>query len=1014
VTILFSDIVGSTALGERLEPETLSRVMREYFAAVKPAVERHGGTLAKFIGDAVMAVFGLTRLHEDDALRAVRAAVEMQRALAELNRELERRYGLMLSARTGINTGPVAGEGLTPDRNFVAGDTANTAARLQSSAGAGEILLGEATYRLVRAGVEAELLPPLELKGKLGAVTAYRLLAVAESAEGVPRRLDAPLIGRERELETLRQEFRRAVEEGRCRLVTLVGEAGVGKSRLVRELASAVRDEATVLQGRCLPYGEGITYWPLAQIVRRAAAIEDGDPAGEALDKIAALLGDALVAEHVGGLVGLTERQPPPGEVPPSVRALVERLAAERPLVSVVDDIHWAESTLLELLEYLGARAAAPVLLLCVSRPELLDRRSEWPGVVRLQPLSTEESVRLVRALLHEAGVPEQAVERICAAAGGNPLFCEQMVAMLIDEGRIGREGDRWVARGDLSSLGVPPTLHALIAARLDGLEPAERTTLARAAVVGEEFSKDVVRELLPAEVGAVESLLAALVRKELVAPVRDRERFAFRHLVIRDVAYETLTKEDRADLHERVGDWIELTAASGASTYDEIVGYHLEQAYRYHVALHAVDDQARRLAGRACDLLAAAGRRAYRRGDVPATIALLARALDLMEKDEPRRPALLVDLGRAAMGVFRLDEAEAAFTEAVDAAATAGEEGAELIAQVALLSYRVVIEPEAVDFEAALEQARIALDRYARAGDDLGIARACRLLGWVHIRRCELGLAATALEQGIEAGRRAGDVLLRIDLPNLVVALARGAAPTSYALARGPELLELARGDRLTEASVESALGVVHALRGEFEHGRALVHRAILVHEELGHLMGVEVHQHGLGYIEALARNWPAHESAWRHVHQASVAIGRRDWIVESAVELGESLYRAGRVHEAERFAAIAAEQGVPHPHGPDTQAPLLRLQAKLRAHDGAHEEADRLVREALAASFEVDSPWLQADTLMDLAEVLELAGRPDEAREAVKRALQLYEQKEHLVGVERARAALASPVRG
>jgi len=216
------------------------------------------------------------------------------------------------------------------------------------------------------------------------------------------------------------------------------------------------------------------------------------------------------VAEHVGGLVGLTERQPPPGEVPPSVRALVERLAAKRPLVVVVDDIHWAESTLLELLEYLGARAAAPVLLLCVSRPELLDRRSEWPGVVRLQPLSTEESVRLVRALLHEAGVPEQAVERICAAAGGNPLFCEQMVAMLIDEGRIGREGDRWVARGDLSSLGVPATLHALIAARLDGLEPAERTTLARAAVVGEEFAKNVVRELLPADLGAVESLLAA------------------------------------------------------------------------------------------------------------------------------------------------------------------------------------------------------------------------------------------------------------------------------------------------------------------------------------------------------------------------------------------------------------------------------------------------------------------------------------------------------------------------
>lgn len=335
VTILFSDVVGSTALGERLDPETLSRVMTEYFEPVRPVVERHGGTLAKFIGDAVLAVFGLVELHEDDALRAVRAAVEMRETLARLNPELERRYGVALATRTGINTGPVAGEGLVPDRNFVAGDTANTAARLQTGASENEILLGAQTYRLVRDAVEAELLPPLEAKGKAAPLTVYRVVSLLSEAERVARRLESPLVGRASELAELEWAFRRSQEERSCRLVTVAGPPGLGKSRLVHEFVSRVGSEATVLEGSCLPYGEGITYWALRQMVRQAAAIDESDSVEDAFAKLSALGPSEAVAERIAQAIGLLEAGPAGDETPWAVRGLFEALAAVRPLVCV-------------------------------------------------------------------------------------------------------------------------------------------------------------------------------------------------------------------------------------------------------------------------------------------------------------------------------------------------------------------------------------------------------------------------------------------------------------------------------------------------------------------------------------------------------------------------------------------------------------------------------------------------------------------------------------------------------
>jgi class 3 adenylate cyclase len=420
VTILFSDVVGSTALGERLDPETLSHVMSDYFEAVKPVAERHGGILAKFIGDAVMVVFGLTELHEDDALRATRVALEVRETLAALNPELERRYGETLATRTGINTGPVAGAGLVPDRNFIPGDTANTAARLQTSAGKNEILLAHPTYRLVRDWVEVELLPPVEAKGKAAPLAAYRLVSLLPEATRLARRLELPLVGRQRELAELEWAFRRAVDEGRCRLVTLVAPPGGGKSRVVREFASRLGDEARVLEGKCLSYGEGITFWPLAQMVRQAASIDEADTAGAAYAKLLELAPTEGVAERVGQAIGLLEGAAPGEETGWAVRRLLEELAASRPLVCVCDDIQWADPALLDLLEDLAQRSReSPILLCCLARPELLESRPEWPGTIVLDPLTDSESDLLLETLVGDASLPAPVRDRIAAAAEG-------------------------------------------------------------------------------------------------------------------------------------------------------------------------------------------------------------------------------------------------------------------------------------------------------------------------------------------------------------------------------------------------------------------------------------------------------------------------------------------------------------------------------------------------------------------------------------------------------------------
>jgi len=732
VTVLFCDVTGSTALGERIDPESLRRVMARYFETAKAVVERHGGTVEKFVGDAVMAVFGIPVVHEDDARRAVRAAQDLREVLTVLNTELADSYGTRLELRTGVNTGEVV---TGTEERLATGDAVNVAARLEQAAQPGEVLLGEETLGLVRDAVEVEAVPPLELKGKAEPFRAFRLLAVGPRGPTITRRHRAEMVGRERQRKLLEDAFANVVGERACHLFTVLGTAGVGKSRLVAEFLGDV-DGANVVRGRCLSYGEGISYWPVTEVAKQLGAEPSEAPA------LAAILGEEPTASS-------------PDEIAWAFRKLLEERAAQRPLIVVFDDAHWGEIVFLDLVEHVADLSRdAPILLLCIARPELLDRRPAWGGGmlnatnVLLEPLAPDETEELIDRLLPYERIEARLRERILEAAGGNPLFVEEMVAMLA-EAEAG-DDDR---AGDVA---VPSTIQALLAARLDQLDAAERSVLERGSVEGQVFHRGAVVALAPEE-QQVDGRLMTLVRKDLVRPERatvvDDEAFRFRHLLIRDAAYDALSKATRAELHERFAVWLEEHAPDLVEL-DEVVGYHLEQAYNYRAELGPLDNAALALGPRAGERLLTAGRRAQRRGDLPAAHGLLARSSALLPPGADQRAAL-VDLAMVLGQAGDFARVDSVLGDVMAAAEDAKDERVRWRAELVKLEVLVQTDPTVTMAAAAVlaEEAAAALEQLgdAKGSLPLGGCSATSVRGWERRRRrtCS-GSARSSTPKGV------------------------------------------------------------------------------------------------------------------------------------------------------------------------------------------------------------------------------------------------------------------------
>jgi class 3 adenylate cyclase/DNA-binding winged helix-turn-helix (wHTH) protein len=1020
VAVLFSSVVASTPEGRRLDPEALRRVMTRYLVDMRAALERHGGTVETYPGDALMAVFGVPLLHEDDALRAVRAAAEMREALPVVGDELERAFGIRVNARFGVGAGEVIASLPAAGRPVATGEAVNVAKRLEELAGEGEILIDDETHGLVRGCVQTE--PAGSRVTRNGeSIAALRLLAVTPHTGARASRLDSPLVNRQRQLETLSSRFAAAASDRACHLVTVLGEAGVGKSRLLEEFIGGLGDQGSVLRGRCLPYGEGITYWPLAEVV--SDLTRGHGPAEPSVDAIAAQLAGEpkadLIAAGVAEALGLGDSTGGTSEkIFWAARRLFEAVARRRPLVVVFDDLQWAEPTFLDLVEHVTDLSRdAPIMVLCMARRELLDERPGWGGgklnatSILLEPLSEDETVELITNLLSRATLPPEAAARIAEATAGNPLFAEELLAMLIEDGLLRRANGGWTAADELAELPVPPTIHALLAARLERLPDNERALLAHASVEGAVFHRGALDDLAPDSlVPIVERSLTSLVRRDLIRPdqgtVGGEEAFRFRHILIRDAAYRSLPKGLRAELHERFATWAVRTVGSRLGEFEEFVGYHLEQAYRLLGELGALDADAEALAVRGAEHLEAAGRRAHARSDHAGAVGLLERAAALLPDDHARRPRLLAYFGAALMEAGRLADADEVLGDAGRLAAAADDEraGAHVLVQQQFLRVRRVESAGTAEAAAVVDRV---IPVFRRADDEYGLCDALRLRASLHWIEAQADAAAEAWEQAAEHARRAGAELERIEILGwLASSFWWGPTPVGEGIRRCEAIRREVSGSLGAMAHVLLPLAGLHAMEGRFDRARELQTTSGSAFEELGLTLSFFV-SHTAAIVELLAGDPVAAERRLRRAYTVFEEMDYREELSATAAVLAQALLAQRRYEEAERFAELSRELAPADEVIP--QILWRGVRARSIAGRGLIEEAERLAREAVELAERTDFVNDRGDAMLDLAIVLRQAGRLEDARAAFAEGLRLYERKGNVVAAGRVRAELA-----
>jgi class 3 adenylate cyclase/ATP/maltotriose-dependent transcriptional regulator MalT len=952
-TVLFVDLVDSTALVAGADPEVARRRVTQFFERVSHCVTTHGGIVEKFAGDAVLAAFGIPQAHEDDAERAIRAALAMLESVAELG----------LEARVGVESGEVVVD--ETESTFATGEAVTLAARLQQAAGPGQVLIGPHAYRLTSGRIQAEDFGPLDVKGFGDRIWTWQVEAVLD---GAPKRggLAAPLVGRESELELLQNTYERAVRNRRAHLFTIYGDPGVGKSRLAREFVEGL-EGATVLVGRALPYGESVTYWALAEMVKSAAGITDDDPLDVAIEKLRESCENEAIADLLGlasGVLEAVKGERSQQEIAWAAREWVERMAENQPLVLAFEDIHWAEDALLDLIEHLAEWVRdAPLLIIGLARAELLDVRPGWGGgrlratAIELEPLGREESEELVEALATDGPIDADTLEALLEKTEGNPLFVEETVRMLGEcEGRpLSEFAER-----------IPDTLQALIAARIDRLPPDEKTVLQRASVVGRTFWGGAIEELAT-EVDDLESVLDTLLLREFIVPelrssISGEIAYRFKHVLIREVAYAGLSKSARADLHERFAHWLRERAGEELL---EIRAYHLDQAAGLITELDGGPPA--ELAHEAAEALETAGRRSLAREANRSARKQLLRAFELEPTLERRY--------QAARAAWRLGDMPVVSKEMESVREEAAAEGDRWCESRSLVALAEVALNRSGDVGEAERLAQLTLD-VADADDSEPRFDALHVLNtgaWWRGRLTDAERYAREQQALAQAsGRRDLESRAAVDLARAQM------ARTEYdlaetALARARELADES-GSIMARGFALSSTGELAIFRGQYADAKQPLEEARQLFEEAGVASALGRVLYRLSVVAWHQEDIEGAERLSRESIRTLVKLEDRGTLCEAQRQLAETLLLQGKLDEAERYAEAALE--TVGPQDMSSRASTRYTLAKVRRAQGRLDEAEKLLREAVAIIDETEYREFGSDSLRDLAQLLRERG--------------------------------------
>jgi class 3 adenylate cyclase/tetratricopeptide (TPR) repeat protein len=1027
-TVLFADLSGYTAVAERMDPEAVKSLVDSALRRLGQEVSRYGGQVDKYIGDNVMAVFGAPVAHEDDPERAVRAGLAMQAAMDEINEEIAAPVGVGFELRVGINSGEVLA-GQVGDEYTVMGDAVNVAARLQAAARPGSITVGEGTFRTTRQAIEYEQLEPLTLKGKSEPVPAWEAGRVlAPSATRRVGRAETPLIGRDDESALLASLFDRVVREGRPHLVTVIGQAGVGKSRLMRDLTSKLAgrpDHPAIREGNCPAYGARISYWALAEVIREQFEIVDTDDPGVAWEKlrrgIEELVSEAETEEPPERLAAMIARPlgiEPPSEDPiaaaldtedpqgmrdrlfSAVRSVAEAVSRRRPLVLAFEDIHWADEGMLDLIGYLARWIRGPVLLVCLARDELLDRRAGWGGgrrnatTIALEPLGDADARELVTSLIPGAGGDGNGLAglapQVAERSGGNPLFAEEMVKRILEEGSVAADT-------------LPDSVHSVLAARLDSLEPIERRVLQHAAVVGQTFWEGSLTAPVDAEAADLAEALAALQEKDLVVPsagsrLAGEHEYAFKHALIRDVAYGTLPKSVRCRKHAEVGGFIEGRAGERADAVVALVAGHYWRAATLAAEANLAPEEREEIESTAVRSLEAAGDRAADLYSNQEALNHFASALDLGEAlDAAGRARIGEKQGDVALRLGRVDSAVEVWEQCLEY-----HRGQEDLARVGDLHRKIGAGLwHKGEREASIDHYQRGIDLLKDGPPCLELVRLYEEAASLYMHTGDNMLAIYASEKALRLAERLGEAAAASRAHGIFGRVFGRIGDTAKARENLERSVELARDSDPGEAvRALFTLGYhLEASEADYEGAASAYTEALRLAEQVGDLPSqVELHA-ALAQLAAYRADWVEVERST----EASAALAEREGLLGKLcfpdVMRGVLGWRAGEWDEAVKACRRAHELGEQVGRSEVAFSALYWLAATLRDR-GDYADAETTLGRALDVCERAGLIAQSIESIASRAVALALGGRDDAAREAAEEAERLAERLHYPVG--------------